>query len=130
MVSGPTIATLIGNGTLVAGLPAYLAALYNVFTVASNFSVPAYVTSNGAEPSGGKLNKDVHDAVENFDNTHKSPKGTISPNRQAAEQLAKEVAREKGISDQLAGPERHANDLWHVHLEDFWDWHFWFNGDP
>lgn len=91
-------------------------------------NVPAHV-GNLDEPiaQARKLNTTVEQTVESIDDMKQTLKGVITRTQSEAEELAKQVAQQKGITDAtISAVERHGNGLPHVHIEELRDIHIWF----
>ena len=94
------------------------------------YSTPALLGPNGVQGVMGQMNLNAQQALQRFRAMRQSIKGTISPDRQSAKALAEEIGDLLSISKRLRGPEQHAGGLFHYHLQEFSEFHFWFNGAP
>ena len=92
------------------------------------FSAPAYLGPDGLVSRG--LNRNADEAVAVFRAMRQTIRGTLSPDIDSAERLARDVAAKLGCRSDLRGPESHMDGPFHYHLVGFSEWHFWFLGGP
>ena len=94
----------------------------------SPFSAPAHLGTDGLISRG--LSRNADEAIIAFRAMRQTIRGTLSPDIDSAERLAREVAAKLGCRPNLRGPESHRDGPFHFHLQDFPEWHFWFLGGP
>ena len=92
------------------------------------FSAPAYLGPDGLVSRG--LSRNADEAIVAFRAMRQTIRGTLSPDIDSAERLARDVAAKLGCRSDLRGPESHMDGPFHYHLVEFSEWHFWFLGGP
>jgi Pretoxin HINT domain len=90
-------------------------------------NVAAYLGSGNYPIATRQINTTVEATIEAVSRISQTIKGTISANKSDALALAKKVAEANGIKNPNLYTEVHHGGLWHVHIKELRDWHFWYH---